>query len=485
TRVERRGDGYRDQGEWHQNDSNVKVRVEIDEDSWVAFSASYMEDFHKAPGGLTMAEFAADRFGNGRPENSFAGHRTVGDALYHRELSDNAWVEGFVQAAGTKRHLRGERPRFGDPTSISNWEDDAYFWAVGGRGQAEFQNHRLYGGVRVHREWISDWTIFSEAFPADGSTPSPVLASSFYLTTFSAHIDDTFEVTDRLTVVFGARIEWVPSAKGNDSVSGFVFDSDFFTVLPGVGASFEATDRVVIFANYHEGFRAPQVFGFGSARPGDGLDFEESTLIEGGLRFRRVRGLAGSVTVWRTDYDNFHLFTSDGFFENLGRILATGVDLEFEWAAGDVWESLEGFSILASLTVQDAELRSGVNRGNDVPYAWDNKAAWRLRYERDGWVASIGGTFVGDSFSDDANTAASSADGQIGMNPSRTIWDLQVYRKMTFGENENVTLEIFGGFTNLFDKDWFVHSRGGFFGGGMVAGQPRNGYIAFQLTTVW
>jgi hypothetical protein len=41
------------------------------------------------------------------------------------------------------------------------------------------------------------------------------------------------------------------------------------------------------------------------------------------------------------------------------------------------------------------------------------------------------------------------------------------------------------GATNLFDKEWFVHSRGGFFGGGLVAGAPFQAYASFSVIVNW
>ena len=136
------------------------------------------------------------------------------------------------------------------------------------------------------------------------------------------------------------------------------------------------------------------------------------------------------------------------------------------------------------MTFQDAELESGPNAGNDVPYAWDTKAAWRARYEpAEDWVASLGGTYVGSSFSDDLNTVAQNATGNIGENPSRTLWDAQLAYVAHLGDHATLRLSV--GATNLLDDDWFVHSRGGFFGGGIVAGPPRQVYGAFDLTLAW
>ncbi len=50
-------------------------------------------------------------------------------------------------------------------------------------------------------------------------------------------------------------------------------------------------------------------------------------------------------------------------------------------------------------------------------------------------------------------------------------------------EAAGVTLAC--GATNLFDTEWEVHSRGGFFGGGLVAGAPRQVYVMVEFQLDW
>jgi len=484
TFVDRRGDGYREQGSFDQQDANVKFRWDIDPQSWLAVALSYMQDAHQAPGGLTPAEFAADRYRNARPENRFDGHRFLLDLVYRRETSDRDWWEGFSYLSKTKRHLRARRPHFGTPATVTDWEDNSWFFAVGARGQRVAQlagmTHTLYGGFRYQREWIPSWKLRSEPFQGGAATPTQ--NAEYTLDTFSLHLDDTFEPLENLTVVLGLRVEWLPTAEGSDPIGGWSFDDSFFTLLPGVGASYLITREWALFANYFKGFRAPQVWGFAFTTGTGSLDFEKGTSLEAGTRYRGRRGLSGAITFWRTEYDNFGVFFT-GFYENLGRIVATGVDLEGEWQLGEMWLSLDGFSVAGSVTLQDSELRSGPNAGNGVPYAWETKAAWRLRYARRGWTASVGGTFVGESFADEANTSVPNANGNIGINPSRVVWDARLARRFELGGK--AVLELAVGATNVFDKQWLVRSRGGFFGGGIVAGPPRQGYVTLNLDFSW
>jgi outer membrane receptor for Fe3+-dicitrate len=286
-----------------------------------------------------------------------------------------------------------------------------------------------------------------------------------------------------LTVNIGARIEWVPDTHGNDPFVGWNFSDDFFTVLPGVGASYQITPCLAVFGNYFEGFRAPQVWGYASNASGsNSLEFEKGRSAEFGFRWKGWRGLSGSLTGWRTEYDDFGVFYT-GTYENLGNIEAYGADLIVDWDLGQLSRRLCGFSAGGSVTLQDSEIKSGPNSGNETPYAWSEKAAWRVRYERAGWHASLGGTYVGESFSDDANTAIANPNGNLGINPNVTLWDARVSKRIPLGRIGAVEFAV--GATNLFDANWYVHSRGGFFGGGMVAGAPRQVYGSAQITLSW
>jgi Fe(3+) dicitrate transport protein len=474
--VNRSGDGYRDDGGFAQQDGNFKFTWDIDDDRFLATSVSFMEDEHKAPGGLTVAQFDENRFDNARQENEFSGNRWVVDMVLHNDVGDTGWWEAYSYLSKTYRHLRAQRPHFGAAATITDWKDDSWFYAIGGRGRAVLGDHTLFAGVRYHQEWIPSWTLTSEAFPGGASTPTQDATFNTY--SISAHVDDTWTVNEKLTVVLGVRLEWIPRTDGSDEIGGWSFQDEFFAVLPGVGASYALNSSLAAFANYHQGFRAPQAWGYAFTTGDRSLKFERGEVAEMGVRLIDCRNLSGAVTVWRTEYDDFGVFYS-GFYENLGRILAYGTDFELEWRVPGV----EGLTVLGSCTLQDSELKSGPNAGNDTPYAWNTKAAWRIRYERAGWRMSLGGNYVGDSFSDAANTSTPSADGTLGVNPSRVLWDAQVARDWELGENGHFDIAI--GVTNLLDHDWFVHSRGGFFGGGMVAGPPRQGYASAQLQFNW
>lgn len=474
--VYREGDGYRENGGFTQHDVNLKGRQRLDDRSWIAASVSYMADEHQAPGGLTQAEFDADPFANARPRNRFEGDRVVTDVVYHHDFESTGSIEGFAYFSETERRLDAQRPQFGAPATFLRWTDTSDFIGVGARVEKPFtlagMEHTAYGGLRYQREWLPHYRITSEPFTGGPATLTQ--DQDFTLDTISVHLDDTARVTERLSVNAGVRLEWLPTVEGRDRVAGWEFDESFFAALPGFGASYQLTEHWAVFGNYFLGFRAPQVWGYGSAAAaGHGLVFEDGRSAELGTRVQALAGFAGAVTLWHNDYDDFGVYY-DGSYNNLGEITAEGVDFELEWDAGRVWEPLTGLSFFAGLTLQNSELGSGPFDGNDVPYAWHDKASWRVRYARWGWSATLGGTYVGDSYSDEANTVTPSADGRLGVNPERVTWDARVAKLIPIRSHADLELAV--GASNLFDEDWYVHSRGGFFGPGLAAGPPRQVY---------
>ncbi len=473
--LDRHGDGYRQGGDYEQQDFSADIRQSFDNGSWLATSVSWFRDEHAAPGGLTQAEFRTDRYGNSRPENQFTGFRGLFDVVYHKPLGKD-WYEVYSSTSVTERNLFARRGS-GATTKLSDWHDQTFFANVGVRGETRMRfggtEHRLHGGMRVHREWLPSYAIQEAPFGTSAFAPST--NSSFRLLALSVHLDDTFPPAENWLITAGVRSEYIPSVSGSDSVSAFSYEDQFFDLLPAAGVSYTFNPHFAAFLNYGEGFRAPQFWGFAyAAKPQDALSFESGRSGEIGLRFHDVGAVSGSIAAWHLDFDDYLVFDT-GFYENVGRIASRGIDLEIEADAAEFSSALDGLTLRAALSLQDSTLEEGPNAGNDVPYAWSSKASWRALYEiPSGFQFSLGGVFVGESFADEANTRTESADGRLGLNSSVVLWDGQIAKR--FFLSDHASLQIAVGATNLFGKEWEVHSRGGFFGAGLVSGAPRQSY---------
>ena len=101
-----------------------------------------------------------------------------------------------------------------------------------------------------------------------------------------------------------------------------------------------------------------------------------------------------------------------------------------------------------------------------------------MSYERCGWLATLGGTYFGDSFSDEANTVGENPDGNLGLNEARTVWDTQVEK--TFLAHKGSRISVALGATNLFDRFYAPHlsyQRDPFRTGARVYDPGRNIYV--------
>lgn len=485
---ERHGDGYRDEGGFEYTSADVKLRWRYGNEDWLALRLGYIENEHQAPGGLTLAAFDVDRFGNSRPDNQFRGFRSVVDIVRH--VGDQReYVESYSWFSQTRRNLERTDPVFGGPvTNFRTTDDDAYNAAVGVRSTREFEafglDHELHYGVRATEEWIPNRTTVTR----DINTGVEIKVSDidYELTTLSAHVDDTLRPVEDLTIVAGARAEWVAILQGTDHVTNEEQEDSQFDVLPGLSASYVLSDELAVFANYQRSFRAPQVFGLDTslADPSQSLDFESGSSYELGVRCQSDFGLDGSVAAWRVEFDDVGFFGPTGLYENIGNIESDGVDVVLGYDFGSAARWLKGFSVRGSVTWQNSELVDAANPafdGNESPYAWEEKAAWSFEYLTESrWRFALGGSYVGESFSDDANTVAENANGNLGLNESRKVWDAQIGREFMLGKKAEARFVI--GATNVFDEEWAVHSRGGFFGGGKVAGPPRQMYCGFEIS---
>ncbi|MEO1575661.1 MAG: TonB-dependent receptor, partial [Pseudomonadota bacterium] len=107
---------------------------------------------------------------------------------------------------------------------------------------------------------------------------------------------------------------------------------------PRLGVMFDATDRLQVFGQYSEGFRAPPVndvnvgftnFQFGyTSLPNPDLEAESSRGLEAGLRWRGARTRA-SASAFLTRYDNFiESFSQVGFDPVSQLLLFQSVNLD-------------------------------------------------------------------------------------------------------------------------------------------------------------
>src|SRR5690606_30729307 len=91
------------------------------------------------------------------------------------------------------------------------------------------------------------------------------------------------------------RTDYVRTPDGRSRAPTRVIEETVTQVIPGIGATYLASDALTAFASVHRGFNPPG--------PGSGSSVEESTNFEAGLRYAR-NGFSGDVVGFWNDYAN-------------------------------------------------------------------------------------------------------------------------------------------------------------------------------------
>ena len=212
---------------------------------------------------------------------------------------------------------------------------------------------------------------------------------------YSAYVDGTFALTDRWNLNFGARynedrkdatvynaqyLGQIPSNTGmfdrNNLPAGiipFSVLSDYrenrsdSKVSPKLGVDFQATDDVMLYAQYSEGFKSGgfDMRGNEAAFPGtrDGYKPETVDNFEVGIKSMLFdRRLMLNATVFYADYEDVQV-TTQQFVEvmgvasnatavlNAGKQVNQGVELEA------TWRPVEAFTLSTAIGYLDADVK--------------------------------------------------------------------------------------------------------------------------------
>lgn len=240
--------------------------------------------------------------------------------------------EGFAEHCGNKMRPRrfrfwGIEPRLVLATRLGDITADTTF---GLRAHIERTRRQRFNGLTAN---------------ARESTPGTVLRDDNDIDTNAyAAYAQTVVAAGRWRFSPGVRLERIETRNRSRVANFAAVDqtarSAHTIALPGFGMSWEAGDRVIVFAGVHRGFAPPRpdrdinpLAPFGEVRP------ERSTELEAGLRTK-------PSAMSRLDIAVFQMLLSDlivegqlvggrsGTFANAGRARHRGIEIEGEWASG-------------------------------------------------------------------------------------------------------------------------------------------------------
>ncbi|MDP3008383.1 MAG: TonB-dependent receptor [Methylococcales bacterium] len=193
-------------------------------------------------------------------------------------------------------------------------------------------------------------------------------------TTYGGYVQLQSTIYDRFHLLTSVRAGHVTTDFQNTSTKASSKASKT-KILPRVGAVFDVTNEFSLFINYSEGMRGQPFVNFsGTPQP------EESTSLEGGIKFNIAEQVTGQIAGYQIDRTNVAIRdNSDRFFRSVakGQQRSRGIEADV------TWQATEGLSILANYAHTDARFTddlAGVPKNNRLLLVPENTGRLWVNY---------------------------------------------------------------------------------------------------------
>jgi Fe(3+) dicitrate transport protein len=465
--MRKQGDGSRDNLNFRLNDVTLKLVQGIGDNQTLTFRGNfYGEDSNVTYSGLRQDEYLAQPRGNVFSNDFFYADRIGTSATHAIALSGNAALTTNLYWSTFKRHWwrqssnSAQRPNdSGDPlcagmanlhTTCGNEGRLRQYHAWGVEPRVTL-HHRALGvasetsfGLRAHFER-------QDRLQKNGPSPRArdgVLVESNLRTNeaYSGFVENHFLVGG-WTVTPGVRVEQVGFERTNrlaNAGAGVSGDTTLTRVIPGVGVSHTAGERITTFAGVHRGFAPPRTEDVISNTGGViDLDPELSWNYEAGVRSSLRPGVSVDATLFRMDYENQIVPASlaggvGATLTNGGATLHQGLELRAQLDSAPLTGSAHDLFLRVAYTYLPVAEFTGTRfssisgfsmasvSGNRLPYAPEQMAVIGIGYAHNTVDLILEAIRTTDQFADDLNTVAPTADGQRGLVPGYTTWNAAV-----------------------------------------------------------
>jgi len=513
--LRKQGEGARENTRTGLNDANLKIVTALGSKHALTIKGNYYgENSQVTYSGLRLDEYLANPRQNPFLNDRFLGDRygaSVTHAYVVRNevvLTTNFYGSMFFRDWWRQSSNSNQRPnRRGDP-GCRGMEDllttcgnegrlrKYYTWGIeprvrafdklfGIRGETEF-------GFRAHFERQDRKQMNGQAPTA--RTGILVEDNERKNQAYSGFLQHRF-LLGRWTITPGLRLEHVRYERTNrlaNRGAGATGRTHLMEVIPGIGITFAPASHTTIFGGAHRGFAPPRTEDIIDNAGGTiDLDPERSWTYEVGVRSWPVSGVKLEATFFRMDFENQIVPASvagglGATFTNAGETLHQGVEFTGRVDMGSLLRRMPNVYVRAAYTYVPTAKFVGTRlssipgfgsvsvSGNRLPYAPRHLLNFQLGYTHPkGFDALLEAVHVSDQFGDDLNTVESTPDGQRGLLPAYTVWNLTVNHRL---ESRGVTFFI--AVKNLFDR-FFIADRTR----GILPGPPRlvHGGVRFQF----
>lgn len=511
--MRRQGDGARDHTRFTLDDVTAKAVVTLGSAQVLTVRAShYRESSQITYSGLRQDEYVANPRQNPFQNDAFDGNRTGTSATHAVVLSPSAVLSTNVYASRFHRDWwrqssnSAQRPNdAGDPlcagmanllTTCGNEGRLREYSTVGVEPRVRV-DHRLFGlrqetdfGVRVHAER-------QDRRQENGDAPT---SRSGRLVERNLRDADAYAaflqhrlLFSGVTVTPGLRVEHIRYDRTNllaNDGAGVSGHTSLTQLVPGIGIAHGQGDRYTVFAGVHRGFAPPRTEDVITNQGGVvDLDPELSWNSEVGIRSQLMPGVHIDGTVFRMNYSNQLVPASlaggiGAALTNGGETLHQGVEFTGRVDAPALLDVKHDLSLRTAFTWLPVARFTGVRfsnvsgfagidvSGNRLPYAPEYTLTTTATYRHSRGVhVMVEAVHLGRQFADDLNTVDPTPDGQRGLLPGNTLWNVACDYRL-----RHAPLTLFATVKNVGDATVIVdRSRG------VLPGMPRVVQVGARL----
>lgn len=411
-----KGNGWRDHGEYRDIGARASLSRHVSEVRSWAVALWLKSDEHDSPGPLPRGLFESDPQTTLAPYDEAERQRLALSLRDRRPLGE--WVVDSQLSLRTQDDSLVDTIFLGDlappdpplaETSRREFEGSLLWLDL--RGSKRFgkrDRYRVTTGVEYAMgDYDSDYFGVDRVSGADTGARA---SGDGDRTTLAAFGQVEAQATERVRV-FGAlrydRIEDSFTERLNQPVGTRESDND--ALSPRIGLTFVSSPTTSFFGSFARTFRAPTPFQLFDQREitvlgappitNPGLEPLRGIYATAGFRYRLPEGFGAEATLYNHDLEDeigfdFNTFRTDNIAESRHR----GYEVSLFGELGSHW------NLQASYAYNDAEVRAGEDRGNQIEmvprYVTTAGAAW----QKDRWSASAFLRAVRESWLDGANT---------------------------------------------------------------------------------
>lgn len=326
----------------------------------------------------------------------------------------------------------------------------------------------------------------------------------------AAFIENIFRIGNKLSIIPGLRIEYL-----NGQASGYSGWNNGEPIvlqdqtknrtflIAGIGSEFHIGHSTELYANISQAYRPIQFADLTTPPTTDKIDsnlkdakgynadigyrgkLRDYLFFDAGVYYLQYNNRIGLIKQQNVDGSYYNLRT------NVGNSRSQGIETMVEInpiKALDVTKKYGDFSIFAAYNLNDSRYQDfkivSLTNGSLIEVNYTDKYVENaprtilrsgITYHFKGFNITAQNSYVSKSYTDANNTETPTANGQNGLVPSYSLWDLTV----SYRHKEQYTIKA--GINNLTDQSYFTRRAGGYPGPGLLPSDGRSFFVSFGI----